>query len=122
MTMHLVVNPIAGRGRGLPCLERVVRGLEQAGMNVHVHRTERPRHATELVSQLSDGALPVAVGGDGTIHEVAIACLQRGFTMGFLPTGSGDDFAFALGADRFDVDAAIRTLAEGAAAPSTSVW
>ena len=117
MTMHLVVNPIAGRGRGLACLERVVRGLEQAGLSVSVHRTERPRHATELVSQFSDGALPVAVGGDGTIHEVAIACLQRGFTMGFLPTGSGDDFAFALGADRFDVDAAIRTLAEGRSRP-----
>jgi diacylglycerol kinase (ATP) len=111
--MHLVVNPIAGRGRGLPRLERVVRGLEQAGVGVQVHRTTRRRHATELVLGLPDGAVPVAVGGDGTIHEVALASLQRGFTMGIVPTGSGDDFAFAWGIDRFDLDAAIRTLAEG---------
>ncbi len=111
--MHLVVNPVAGRGRGLPWLERVVRWLEQASVPVAVHETTHPRHATALVAALPDGALPVAVGGDGTIHEVALACLRRGFTLGFLPTGSGDDFAFSLGVDRFDLDAAMRTLANG---------
>ena len=111
--LHLVVNPVAGRGRGSAALERVVRSLERAGLALAVHHTERPRHATELVSNLPDGSVPVAVGGDGTIHEVAIACLRRGFTMGLLPMGSGDDFAFALSVDRFDVDAAVRALASG---------
>ena len=111
--LHLVVNPIAGRGRGLPWLERMVSSLERAGVPVEVHRTTGRHHATELVSALPEDSVPVAVGGDGTIHEVALACLRRGFTMGLVPTGSGDDFAFALGVDRFDVDAAVRTLANG---------
>ncbi len=111
--MHLVVNPIAGRGRGLPKLEQIVSFLEGAGVPVEVHRTDGPRHATELVSRLPDGSLPVAVGGDGTIHEVALACLRRGFTMGLLPTGSGDDFAYSLGLGRHDLERAMRVLANG---------
>ncbi len=111
--LHLVVNPIAGRGRGLPWLEHMVASLARAGVPVEVHRTTGRHHATDLVCALPDASLPVAVGGDGTIHEVALACLRRGFTMGFVPTGSGDDFAFALGVDRFDVDAAVRTLTNG---------
>jgi diacylglycerol kinase (ATP) len=111
--MHLVVNPIAGRGRGLPRLERIVSFLEEAGVPVEVHRTSGPRHATELVAALPDGSLPVAVGGDGTIHEVAIASLQRGFTMGVLPTGSGDDFAYSLGLGRQELERAMRVLADG---------
>lgn len=112
--LHLVVNPVAGRGRVLPHLDGLVRSLEAAGLTTTVHRTERPRHATQIVMGMPDGAVPVAVGGDGTVHEVAAACLRRGLTMGIVPSGSGDDFAFALGMDRFDVPAAVRTLAEGA--------
>lgn len=109
-----MVNPVAGRGRVLPHLDGLVRSLEAAGLAVTVHRTEHPRHATQIVMRLPVGAIPVAVGGDGTVHEVAAACLQRGLAMGIVPSGSGDDFAFALGMDRFDVPAAVRTLAEGA--------
>jgi diacylglycerol kinase (ATP) len=112
--LHLVVNPVAGRGRVLPHLDGLVRSLEAAGLATTVHRTERPRHATQIVMALPPGAVPVAVGGDGTVHEVAAACLHRGLAMGIVPSGSGDDFAFALGMDRFDVEAAARTLADGA--------
>lgn len=112
--LHLVVNPVAGRGRVMPHLEGMVRSLEVAGLAVEVHRTERRHHATQIVMHLPDGAVPVAVGGDGTVHEVAAACLRRGFVMGIVPSGSGDDFAFALGMARFDLPAAVRTLADGA--------
>ena len=112
--LHLVVNPVAGRGRALPHLDGLVRSLETAGLATTVHRTERPLHATQIVMALPHGSVPVAVGGDGTVHEVAAACLRRGLAMGIVPSGSGDDFAFALGMDRFDVSAAARTLAEGA--------
>ena len=39
----------------------------------------------------------VAVGGDGTVHEVAAACAGTGRTMGVLPAGSGNDYVKALG-------------------------
>ena len=113
--LHLIVNPVAGRGRGLDRLDHVVRTLEAAGAAVAVHHTSRPRHAIELVTALPEGSVPVAVGGDGTAHEVAIACLRRTLVMGVLPTGSGDDFAFGLGIDRHDLDAAVRFLLAGQA-------
>jgi len=113
--LHLVVNPIAGRGRGLPRLDAVVRTLADAGHEVQVHRTIAPGHARALVRALPDGAVAIAVGGDGTVHEVAAASLERSAAMGLVPTGSGDDFAFALGLDRFDMDAAARIVAAGEA-------
>lgn len=94
-------------------LDQVLHTLQGAGAEVTVHRTERPRHALELVADLPDGAIPVAMGGDGTVHEVAVASLRRGLVMGVLPTGSGDDFAFGLGIDRHDLDAALRTIVAG---------
>jgi len=41
--------------------------------------------------------LVVAVGGDGTVHEVAAACVGRDLTVGVLPVGSGNDYVKALG-------------------------
>jgi diacylglycerol kinase (ATP) len=58
-------------------------------------------------------AVPVAFGGDGTVHEVSIGCLERHLPLGVLPVGSGDDFAYALGLDRHDFDAALRVLIDG---------
>ena len=61
------------------------------------HATERPGHASRIVEDLPDDVLAVAVGGDGTVHEVAAACVGTGRTMGVLPTGSGNCYVQALG-------------------------
>ncbi|MBA2666813.1 MAG: diacylglycerol kinase family lipid kinase [Trueperaceae bacterium] len=110
---HLIVNPVAGRGRGLPLVERAVAALEHAGFAVAVHHTAEPLHATTIVTSLQEGAVPVAFGGDGTVHEVMVGCLRRGFPMGIVPVGSGDDFAFALGFGGLTYDAALRVLVAG---------
>ncbi len=39
----------------------------------------------------------IAVGGDGTVHEVAAACAGTRRVMGVLPAGSGNDYVKALG-------------------------
>jgi diacylglycerol kinase (ATP) len=57
--------------------------------------------------------VPVAFGGDGTLHEVLIGCVRRGLPLGLLPGGSGNDFAFALGLARDDLDGAIAALIAG---------
>lgn len=41
--------------------------------------------------------MAVAVGGDGTVSEVAAACTGTGRTLGVLPLGSGNDYVKALG-------------------------
>jgi diacylglycerol kinase (ATP) len=61
------------------------------------HVTEGPGHASRIVGGLPEGVLAVAVGGDGTVHEVAAACVGTDRAMGVLPVGSGNCYVQALG-------------------------
>ncbi len=75
----------------------VSRFLEERGLRPVWHVTERPGHAGGIVRGLPEEASVVAVGGDGTVHEVAAACAGTGRIMGVLPAGSGNDYVKALG-------------------------
>ena len=61
------------------------------------HVTEGPGHASRIVGGLPEGVLAVAVGGDGTVHEVAAACVGTDRAIGVLPVGSGNCYVKALG-------------------------
>lgn len=61
------------------------------------HTTEGAGHASRIVAGLPENALVVAVGGDGTVHEVAAACVNSDRVMGVLPVGSGNCYVKALG-------------------------
>jgi YegS/Rv2252/BmrU family lipid kinase len=61
------------------------------------HDTEGPGHAERIAAGLPKDALVVAVGGDGTVHEVAAACANSDRVMGVLPVGSGNCYVKALG-------------------------
>ncbi len=111
--LHLIHNPAAGRGRGRSTAERVRAALEAHGRCARVWTTEHPGHATALTRTLPDDATVVAIGGDGTVHEVAAACVGTARTVGIVPTGSGDDFAHALGLPRRGIAAAVSALLEG---------
>ena len=60
-------------------------------------RHPRPEHAGSIAGSLPEDEVAVAVGGDGTVHEVAAACVGTDRVMGVLPTGSGNDYVKALG-------------------------
>ena len=94
---HLVFNPLANRGRAAARRKIIHEYLEKRGVQVTWHVTEGPGDAGRIVSGLPDGTLVVAVGGDGTVHEVAAACVGSGRVMGVLPVGSGNDYVKALG-------------------------
>ena len=94
---HLILNPSAGKGRAGGRRTFVSRFLEERGVRPIWHVTEKPGHARSIVRELSEDVLVVAVGGDGTVHEVAAACAMSGRTMGVLPAGSGNDYVKALG-------------------------
>ncbi|MFA5890281.1 MAG: diacylglycerol kinase family protein [Actinomycetota bacterium] len=99
--MRIIVNPRAGRGavgRALPPLERA---LEARGLAYHVARTEGPGHAIRLAREaLESGTrFVVAVGGDGTVHEVVNGMMaddgpvNPDAVLGVVAAGSGCDFA-----------------------------
>jgi len=94
---HLVFNPAADKGRAAARRRGIHEYLEARGAEVVWHVTEGPGDARRIVSGLPDRALVVAVGGDGTVHEVAAACVRTGRVMGVLPVGSGNDYVKALG-------------------------
>jgi diacylglycerol kinase (ATP) len=93
---YLVLNPAADKGRAAARWGDISAYLEGQGIEVAWHVSEGPGHAERIVSGLPDGALVVAVGGDGTVHEVAAACVGTGRVMGILPVGSGNDYVKAL--------------------------
>jgi diacylglycerol kinase (ATP) len=93
---HLVLNPSAGKGRTGGLRAVVSRFLEEQGLRPVWHVTEGAGHAGGIVGGLSEEVPVVAVGGDGTVHEVAAACAGTGRIMGILPAGSGNDYVKAL--------------------------
>ena len=110
---HLVLNPVAGRGHAAARRAEISAYLEGRGVGVEWHATEGPGHAGRIVSGLPDGALVVAVGGDGTVHEVAAACVGTRRVMGILPVGSGNDYVKALGVGT-SLERALETIVGGA--------
>jgi diacylglycerol kinase (ATP) len=79
-----------------------------------VRLTERARHASEIAVQaLNDGCeLVVAVGGDGTMNEVASTLIGSDRTFGLVPCGSGDGLGRHLGIHG-SIGAALKVLASG---------
>lgn len=112
--MHFVVyNPMAGRGRARRALAVAEAYLVEHAMPYRVLTTTRRGHASELVDELPRDAAILVIGGDGTTHEVARACVGGDRTLGVIPSGSGDDFAFALGIDRHDPRTALDRIRLG---------
>lgn len=99
----VILNPAAGRGLGRAWRARVVRAMQAQGWAPELVETAEPGHATDLARQaVGEGWTHViAVGGDGTVHEVANGLLvaepaEDGATaaaLGVVPIGTGNDFA-----------------------------
>jgi len=90
-----IVNPGSGRAARALDAVRTFAGRRLA----RVVLTERPRHATELAQRaLDEGCqLIVAVGGDGTLNEVASVLTGTSAVLGLVPCGSGDGLGRTLG-------------------------
>ena len=105
----MILNPAAGKGRAGGLRASVSGFLEERGLRPVWHVTEGPGHAGSIVRGLPEEGSVVAVGGDGTVHEVAAACAGTGRTMGVLPAGSGNDYVKALGVGT-DLQRALKVL------------
>ncbi len=94
METWVIVNPAAGRGLVGRLSGAILARARTLGAQAFL--TEGPGHATLLAREAPPGARVVAVGGDGTVHEV-LRGLDRDKTLGVVPVGSGNDFARMLG-------------------------
>jgi diacylglycerol kinase (ATP) len=96
--IKFIVNPVSGNGRTKKMLPRLEGLAKRIGLHFDLQVTQAPEHATELASEhSSEFDVVVAVGGDGTVNEVAAGAVKSKAVMGVIPTGTGNDFARALG-------------------------
>lgn len=90
-----IVNPIAGNTHKETFPDVVERLLDHQKFAYDLVFTNKPGHATELsskaVQQKTD--LVVAVGGDGTVNEVARCLINSETMLGIIPSGSGNGLA-----------------------------
>ena len=101
----IIVNPKAGRGRGLADWPVISNQMNRAGIVFTCVFTEHKYHAVELtVKALRDGYRRlVAVGGDGTVHEVVNGIFHQKETspsevsLSVIPTGTGNDWVRMFG-------------------------
>ena len=108
MRPFVIVNARAGRSRRTPEPEQLREAFARHGVTIEVAATERPGHATDLARN-APGDLVVAVGGDGTLHEVIAGLDLSAKRLGVVPAGSGNDFAWQHGVPR-NVDAAVARI------------
>ncbi len=96
--IKFIVNPVSGNGRTRKILPHLTGLIKKLGIDFDLQLTQAPEHATEIVNDdSSEFDIVVAVGGDGTVNEVAAGALKNEKVMGVIPTGTGNDFARAMG-------------------------
>lgn len=107
-----IVNRVSGSGRGLVRWSRVESALKEKGILYRVAFTEGPGHATELAREAVRMGVRavVAVGGDGTLNEVGNGLVKTDVPLGYIPAGSGNDFATAQGIPKDPLQALDRVL------------
>ncbi len=99
--IKFILNPTANHGRSRE-IAAVLR-TAAAGSESDWCETDAPAHAADLARQAGEQGcdLVVAVGGDGTVHEVINGLMRVGEgtrpALGIVPLGSGNDFAHILG-------------------------
>lgn len=91
--IELIVNPAAGAGRAERVGREIVARLQEMGTAFHDVLTTRPGEAEDLArAAAARGAETVfAVGGDGTVLEVARGLRGTGAALGIIPAGTGND-------------------------------
>ena len=101
---YFICNPVSQSGKGIKIWNEVERYLKEQSVDYEVFFSERHGHITELMNKVTSDHLnddtPVNVivlGGDGTLDEALQGIVDFSkVNVGYVPTGSGNDFARAL--------------------------
>ena len=97
------MNPHGGEKMGIKLLNKIKPVFDTAGAKLFIIETTFAGHARELINQMDmsgyDGF--IAIGGDGTLHEVVNGMLSRQdgkkIPIGMIPGGSGNSYMHDLG-------------------------
>jgi YegS/Rv2252/BmrU family lipid kinase len=112
----VVVNPRSGGGAAGRTFGAIRSTIERSLGSVEVGTTDRPGHGIELAREAAKSGHPlvIALGGDGTIHEVTNGLVEAGTEteLGVIGMGTGGDFRKTLGIEH-RLDRYIDAIASG---------
>lgn len=99
MKVTFIVNPISGTKSKQHILDIIPNYFDSNELAYEILKTEYAGHAKELAMKAAqEGAkVVVAVGGDGTVNEVASGLIHTESALGIIPCGSGNGLARHLG-------------------------
>jgi diacylglycerol kinase (ATP) len=94
-----IINPIAGTRTKVNIPELIDNLIDKTRFEPVIQFTECAGHAIKLAGQMSKDGIPivVAVGGDGTVNEIARSLIHTETALGIVPCGSGNGLARHLG-------------------------
>lgn len=109
-----IINPISGIGHQKTIEKLVANFLDTSAFEPSLFYTEGPKHATTLAKKAASENYPivVAVGGDGSVNEVASGLIGTTSALGILPAGSGNGLARHLGIP-MDLEKALQIIQKG---------
>ncbi len=99
----LIANPASQNGHGAFLAQRAMEALfhQLEDSEIDVILTTHPDHATEIAATSEGFDTLIVLGGDGVVHEAVNGLMQlpkeKRPQFGVIPTGSGNDFARAVG-------------------------
>ena len=114
----LAVHPASGRGAAARMAEAVAARLRPAvdRLDVLTATSVEESHALMRSSHAEGLDVLIVLGGDGAAHQGVQFCAENGVALGLVPSGTGNDFARALGVPsdaRAAADALANALRDG---------
>ena len=93
--IYVIINPVSGVAskRGIP--EKIGAQIDQKKFDLHFFITGYAGHANDIALDAIRNKVKyvIAVGGDGTINEIARALVDTDCVLGIIPLGSGNGLA-----------------------------
>ena len=97
---HIISNPAAGKRSSGKNLKTVEDAFDLGGVSFETHVSQGVGDATKIARKLTEQGETeiVALGGDGTLHEVLNGLADpTACNLGLIPSGTGNDFAEKIG-------------------------
>lgn len=112
--IRFIVNPTSGAKKGVDVAARIKLHLDHDKYEHDIAYTDYAGHAPKLARQAAEEGfgIVVAVGGDGTVNEVARGLLNTDTALAILPKGSGNGLARHL-LIPMGIQGALRVLNQG---------
>lgn len=90
-----IINPISGSAKKNNIPDIIEETIDKSLFNYSIRETEKAGHAAEIAYEAQQNGIDVvvAVGGDGTVNEVARSIVHSNTALGIIPCGSGNGLA-----------------------------